>query len=108
MVTDSFSEISEGADIDIIEYRDSDAEINRCDLSDSGGNSDGGQANANVDSGCDGGDVVMMKTTIIQTRFSGTKMTMIYVRYHFLPHPVINHLKTDKCQFLDMNCFCYF
>jgi hypothetical protein len=45
---DSFSEISQDAYIDITEPSDSDDEINRPDLSDNGGNSDGGQSSANV------------------------------------------------------------
>jgi hypothetical protein len=42
MVTDSSSAISQDTDIDMSEYSDSGATINTCDLSDSGGNSDGG------------------------------------------------------------------
>jgi hypothetical protein len=46
--SDSFSEISQNSDINITEHSDSDAEINRPDLSDSVGNSDDGQADTNV------------------------------------------------------------
>jgi hypothetical protein len=52
--SDSFSEISQDSDTDINEASDPDAEINRPDLSDSGGNSDDGQADENGGSG--GGD----------------------------------------------------
>jgi hypothetical protein len=55
--SDSFSEISQDADIDIIEHSYPDAEISRLDLSDSGGNSDDGQAGENVGGyGGGGGD----------------------------------------------------
>jgi hypothetical protein len=40
--SDSFSEISQDSDIDIIAHSDPDAKINEPDLSDSGGNSDDG------------------------------------------------------------------
>jgi hypothetical protein len=44
---DSFSEISQNSDIDVIEHSDPDAKINKPDLSGSGGYSDNGQAGAN-------------------------------------------------------------
>jgi hypothetical protein len=50
----SFTEISQDSDIDIIKYSDPDAEINRPELSDTGGNSDDSQASAKVGGG--GGD----------------------------------------------------
>jgi hypothetical protein len=31
------------------------------------------------------------------------KMTTISVRYHFVPHLVVNHLETDKCLFPQTN-----
>jgi hypothetical protein len=63
-------------------------------LSDSGDNSDDGQAGANVSNdgrggGGDNEDVALWD-----------KMTTFSVRYHFMPHLVVNHLKTDKCLFL--------
>jgi hypothetical protein len=27
-------------------------------------------------------------------------ITMMSIQYHFVPHPVLNHLKIDKCLFL--------
>jgi hypothetical protein len=36
------------------------------------------------------------------------KMTMISVRYYIVPHLVVNHLKTDKCLFLQTIFFCHF
>jgi hypothetical protein len=54
---DSFHEICQDSDVDIIEHSDPDAKINEPDLSDSGGNSDDGQASTNVfDDDGDGGD----------------------------------------------------
>jgi hypothetical protein len=50
------TEISQDADIDIVEHSDPDAKINKPDLSDSGGNSDDGQAVANVGGGGGGDD----------------------------------------------------
>jgi hypothetical protein len=47
--SDSFSEISQDSDIDKIAHSEPDAKINEPDLSDSGGNSDYGQASTNVD-----------------------------------------------------------
>jgi hypothetical protein len=48
--SDSFSEFSQDSDIDIIDHVDPDAEISGPDLSDSGSNSDDGEASANVGS----------------------------------------------------------
>jgi hypothetical protein len=53
---DSFTEISQDSDIDIIKYSDPDVKINRPEMSDSGGNSDDSQASTNVGGGgCGGG-----------------------------------------------------
>jgi hypothetical protein len=54
---DSFREISQDSDIDIIEHSDTDDEINEPDLGDNGGNSHDGQASTNVvdDEDGDGG-----------------------------------------------------
>jgi hypothetical protein len=54
--SDSFSEISQDSDIDIIVHSDHDAEINDPDLSDSGGSSDDGKASTNVDDDDEDGD----------------------------------------------------
>jgi hypothetical protein len=51
----SFSEICQDADVDITQHSDPDAEINKPDLSDSGGNSDDSQESANVSNDDDGG-----------------------------------------------------
>jgi hypothetical protein len=50
--------------------------------------------------------VLVMVTVMI--RLSEMKMTIISVRYHFVPDLVINYLKTDKCLFVHMNFFCCF
>jgi hypothetical protein len=55
-VSDSFSEINQDSDIDIIAHSDLDDEINEPDLSDSGGNYDDGQASTNVVDCGGGGD----------------------------------------------------
>jgi hypothetical protein len=52
---DSFTEISQYSDIDIIKYGDPDAKINRPEMSDSGGNSDDNQVSTNVGGGGAGG-----------------------------------------------------
>jgi hypothetical protein len=79
-------------------------------LSDSGGNSDDGQASTNVvdDDGDGGGDDNDEDDDKNDDWDSVTKMTMFSVRFHFLPHLVINHLETDKCLFLHANFFGYF
>jgi hypothetical protein len=43
--------------------------------------------------------VMMMKAMIMKIGLSATKMTMIFVIYHFM-HLVINHIETNKCQVL--------
>jgi hypothetical protein len=53
--SDSFSDISQDSDTDITEHNDPDAETNRCDLSDSSGNSDDGQVCENAGDYDDGG-----------------------------------------------------
>jgi hypothetical protein len=53
--SECFSDISQDADIDISEDSDPDAEINRSDFSDSGGNSDDSHAGANVSNDDAGG-----------------------------------------------------
>jgi hypothetical protein len=53
--SDSFSEISQDSDIDITAHSNPDDEINETDMSDSGGNSDDGQASINVDDDDGGG-----------------------------------------------------
>jgi hypothetical protein len=71
------------------------------DLSDCGSNSDDGQAGANVsnDGGGDGGDIEEDDDNE-DWAFCG-KMTTISIRYHFMPHLVVNHSKTDKCLFFN-------
>jgi hypothetical protein len=101
---DSFSEISQVADIDIIEHRYPDNKINRPDLNDSCSNSDDGQVGANVSSDDDGGgDGDDSDKDDDEDWTLWDKMTMISVRYDFLTHLVVNHLETDKCPFLHTN-----
>jgi hypothetical protein len=47
--------------------------------------------------------MMMMTTpkTVMMIRLFRTKVAMIFVRYHFLPPLVINHLETDKFMFDD-------
>jgi hypothetical protein len=52
--------------------------------------------------------VTMTKMMIMKIGPSGTKMTMISIRYHFVPHLVINHCEMDKCLLLHTNFLCYF
>jgi hypothetical protein len=46
-----------------------------------------------------------MKMIQMMIGLSGMKMTMISLRYHFVPHLVTNHLEADKCLFLHVNFF---
>jgi hypothetical protein len=104
---DSVSEISHNKDIDITAHSDPYAKINRSDLSNSGCNSGDGQASAN-DGASVAAVVVTMMKMMMKTGLSGTKMIMISVRDHFMPNPVINYLKTDKCLFLQTNVLLLF
>jgi hypothetical protein len=81
--SDSFSEFSQDSVIDIFDRIDSDG-VGGC----SGGYSDEDHDN--------------------EDWFSGTKVTMISIRYHLVPHLVINHLEADKCLFLQTNLCPYF
>jgi hypothetical protein len=100
--SDSFSDISQDSDTDLTEHSDTDAEINRYDLSDSAGNSDDGQAGVNVgdyDGGGRGGSDNNNEDDDIEDWALWDEMTMIHVRYHFMPHLVVNHLEMGKCLF---------
>lgn len=72
--------------------------LSRPDLS----NSDDGQAGANLSHyrgvGAGGDDD-------IEDWVLWDKITMIFVRYHYVPHLVVNHLETDKCPFLQTNFY---
>jgi hypothetical protein len=68
-------------------------------LSDSGSNSDDDQAGADVSN--DGSDDSEEDNDNEDWVFCG-KMTTISVRYHLVPHLVVNHLETDKCLFFHM------
>jgi hypothetical protein len=50
----------------------------------------------------------MTKAMILQIELCGTKMTIISVRFHFVSHLVINHIKTDNCLLLHTNFFAIF
>jgi hypothetical protein len=52
---DSFSKISQVADVDITEHSDPVVKVSGPDFRDSNGNSDDSQASANVDGDCGGG-----------------------------------------------------
>jgi hypothetical protein len=76
-------------------------------LSDSGSNSDDGQAGAIVNNGgSSGGSDVEEDDDNEDWAFCG-KMTTISIRYHFMPHLVVNHPETDKCLFFH-KIFCHF
>jgi hypothetical protein len=70
------------------------------------GNSEVSQAGANVSNDDGGGGVDNDDDNEDWALWD--KMTMISVRYHFVPHLVVNHPETDKCLFLQKNFFCYF
>jgi hypothetical protein len=99
--SDSFSEISQDSDIDIIEHSDPDAEINETDLSESGGNSDDGQASTNVvdddDDGVGGDDNDENDDTNDDLAlWDGNDHD--FCKIHFVPHLVINTSKrTNAC-----------
>jgi hypothetical protein len=83
----------------IIEHTDPGAEINRPDLSDSGGYSDDGHAGVNVSNedvggGCDDND----EDDDNEDRALCDKKTTISLRYHFVPHLVVSTSKrTNAC-----------
>jgi hypothetical protein len=106
---DSFSETSQDSDIDVTEHNDPDAKINGPDLSGSDGNSDDDQASGSGgdggddDSGSGGGDNDEDIDTEDWTLCD--KNDHDFLRYHFVLHLVIDHLKTDKYLFLQMIFF---
>jgi hypothetical protein len=110
--SDSFSEFNQDSDIDMFYGIDPDAEICGPDLDESCSNSCDGQASANVDgdngANDDSGGGGDGYNVILKMGLFGKKMTMTFIRYHFMPHLVIYHLKTDKYLFSHTNFLCYF
>lgn len=47
---------------------------------------------------------MVTRMTIMKIGLSGIKMTIISI-HHFVPHPVINHIKMDKCLFTHTNFY---
>lgn len=68
-------------------------------------NHDDGQASANVDGG--GGVIDEDDSNQMKTGPSEMKISMVSVKFYFVPHLIINHLRMDKCLFLHM-IFFYF
>jgi hypothetical protein len=52
--------------------------------------------------------VTRTKTMIMTIVLSGTKVTMVYVWYHFVPHLAVNHLEIDKCMLRHTNFMLFF
>jgi hypothetical protein len=91
---DPFREISQDFHSDVTQHSDLDAETKRPDVSNSGGHSDDRQ--------------VLMYVVVMKSELPGTKMNMISVKQHFVPHLVINHLEMDKCTFPYMGFYTIF
>jgi hypothetical protein len=73
-------------------------------------NSDDGHVSANVggsDSGNDDGGGCSGHYNDADG-LSDTKVIMISLWYHFVPHLVINHLEADKCLFFQINFYAIF